>query len=216
MPKIEWDASGERYYETGTNKGVLFTMTGGNFDAGVAWNGLTGVTVSPSGAEANPFYADNIKYLSLMSAEEIGGTIEAYTYPDEFSACDGTAEPVEGVYVAQQSRKRFGLTWQTIVGNDEDGNTHARKIHLLYRAMAGPSEKAYATVNESPEPIAFSWEVTTENVAVPGLQPAAYLVIDSRKVSSSDFAALEDILYGTETNEPKMPTPAEVLELFAA
>ena len=213
MPKIEWDKTGERLFETGVSKGVLYPQEGGIYPKGVAWNGLTAVTESPSGAEATPLYADNIKYLNLMSAEEFGATIEAYMYPDEFGVCNGEASLAEGVSVGQQVRKAFGMAYQTKIGNDV--NTEAGyKIHLIYGALAAPSEKAYATVNDSPEAITFSWEVTTTPVDVPGLKPTASLVIDSTKVDAGKLAAFEAILYGDGETEARLPLPSEVATLF--
>ena len=213
MPKIEWDKTGERLFETGVSKGVLYPQENGIYPKGVAWNGLTAVTESPSGAEATPLYADNIKYLNLMSAEEFGATIEAYMYPDEFGVCNGEAELAEGVSVGQQVRKAFGMAYQTKIGNDV--NTEAGyKIHLIYGALAAPSEKAYATVNDSPEAITFSWEVTTTPVDVPGLKPTASLVIDSTKVDAGKLAAFEAILYGDGETDARLPLPTEVATLF--
>ena len=215
MPKLIWDKTGERYYETGVNKGVLYPQGAeGTYPKGVAWNGLTAVTESPSGAEATPLYADNIKYLNLMSAEEFGATIEAYTYPDEFGECNGEASLTEGVSIGQQVRKAFGMSYQTIVGNDTDSNNHGYKIHLIYGALAAPSEKAYATVNDSPEAITFSWEVTTTPVEVTGFKPTATLVIDSTKVEADKMAAIEAILYGSESEEARLPLPDEVLSII--
>lgn len=213
MPKIEWDKTGERYYETGVSKGVLYPMVSGTYGKGVAWNGLTNVSESPEGAEATALYADNIKYLNLLSNEEFKATIEAYTYPDEFAECNGEKALVEGVNVGQQKRKAFGLSYQTKVGNDVDSDL-GYKIHLVYNCLAAPSEKAYATVNDSPEAITFSWEVSTTPVEVPGMKPTALLTIDSTKVDAAKLVELEKILYGDETNAPKLPTPAEVASLF--
>ena len=210
--KLVWDQIGEKYFETGVNKGVLYPQEGGAYPKGVAWNGLTAVTESPSGAEANPLYADNIKYLNLISAEEFGATVEAYTYPKEFAACNGEAELTTGVSIGQQKRTPFGMSYQTKVGNDVD-NELGYKIHLIYGAQAAPSEKAYNTVNDSPEAITFSWELTTTPVDVPGFKPTASLVVDSTKVAPEKLAALEAVLYGTEDQEARLPLPAEVLEL---
>ena len=197
MAKLVWDESGKRLYETGVKMGVLYVQDeSGNYPKGVAWNGLTAVNESPSGAEATPLYADDIKYLELRSAEEFGATIEAYTYPDEFEACDGSAEIAVGVKVGQQARKAFGLCYRTIVGNDVEGNDHGYKLHIIYGATAAPSEKAYATVNDSPEAVTFSWEVTCTPVEVEGFKPTASLVIDSTKVEKEKLAALEAKLYG--------------------
>lgn len=217
MAKITWDDTGKRLYETGTDHGVLYLLgEGGTYDTGVAWNGLTAVNESPSGAEATALYADNIKYLSLMSAEEFGGTIEAYTYPDEFNQCDGNAEPQEGVIIGQQDRAIFGLSYRTLIGNDVDGQSHGYKIHLVYGAQASPSEKAYATVNDSPEAVTFSWEFTTTPVNVTGFKPTASLVIDSTKVDPTDLQTLETALYGNDsTGTPKLPLPNEVIAMFA-
>ena len=195
MSKIVWDQTGERLYETGVKRGVLYVQdSGGTYPKGVAWNGLTAVTESPSGAEATPLYADDIKYLNLISTEELGGTIEAYTYPDEFAECDGSASIATGVYIGQQSRKTFGMCYTTTVGNDVDSNAHGYKLHLIYGALASPSEKAYATINDSPEAITFSWEFSTTPVNVTGFKPTANIVIDSTKATPEKLAALEKIL----------------------
>lgn len=214
--KLAWDQIGARYYETGTDRGVFypFLASENNYGVGTAWNGLTGVSEKPSGAEASPVYADNIKYLNLVSAEQFGATIEAYTYPDEFAECDGTKEIAPGVYAGQQSRKPFGFSYRTILGNDTENNKHGYKIHLVYGAMAAPSEKGYATVGESTEPIAMSWEITTTPVAVEGLEPTSHLVIDSTKCSAEKLATIENLLYGTETEEPTLPLPNEVIALL--
>lgn len=216
MTKLTWDKVGERYYETGVSKGVLYIPdNAGVYDNGVAWNGLTTVTESPSGAEATPLYADNIKYLNLTSAEEFGATIEAYTYPPEFGQFDGTASPTAGVYVGQQSRTTFGLSYQTRLGNDVNGADHGYKIHLIYGALAAPSEKAYATINATPEAITFSWELSTTAVdAGPDLKPTAQLVIDSTKVDATALANLEDALYGSAGTNPRLPSPEDVLAFF--
>lgn len=215
--RLSWDKVGERRYETGVSKGVLYIPdVNGVYNTGVAWNGLTTVTESPSGAEATPLYADDIKYLNLISAEEFGATVEAYTYPDEFNQFDGVASPSAGVYVGQQSRKAFGMSYQTRVGNDTEGSDHGYKIHLIYGAQAAPSEKAYATINDTPEAITFSWELTTTPVdAGTGLKPTAQLVIDSTKVDAADLATLEAALYGTTSTSPRLPLPVEVLGMFA-
>lgn len=213
MAKLIWDASGERFYETGVKNGVLYVQEAGAYPKGVAWNGLTAVTESPSGAEATPLYADDIKYLNLMSNEEFGATIEAYTYPDEFMVCDGSAALVEGVYIGQQPRKAFGMCYRTVLGNDVASNDYGYKLHLIYGALAAPSEKAYATINDSPEAITFSWEVTTTPVNVTGHKPTASLVIDSTKVEAEKLAALEAVLYGSESEEARLPLPDEVLEI---
>lgn len=215
MAKLVWDESGKRLYETGVKMGVLYVQdASGAYPKGVVWNGLTAVNESPSGAEATPLYADDIKYLNLRSAEEFGATIEAYTYPDEFEACDGSAEIAEGVKIGQQARKSFGLCYRTIVGNDVQGNDFGYKLHLIYGATASPSEKAYATVNDSPEAVTFSWEVTCTPVEVPNFKPSASIVIDSTKVDATKLAALEAKLYGDATTEAKLPLPAEIIEMF--
>lgn len=215
MAKLTWDDTGKRLYETGVKQGVLYPIqTGGVYSKGVAWNGLTAVTESPSGAEATALYADDIKYLNLYSAEEFGATIEAYTYPDEFMECDGSAELAEGVSIGQQSRKTFGLCYRTTVGNDVDGSNHGYKLHLIYGAMASPSEKAYASINDSPEAITFSWEVTTTPVSVTGMKPTASITIDSTKADPDCLAALEEVLYGGESEEARLPLPNEVKTLM--
>lgn len=213
MSKLVWDKTGERKYETGVSKGVLYPQSNGTYPKGVAWNGLTAVNESPSGAEATPLYADNIKYLNLMSAEEFGATIEAYMYPDEFAECNGEKDLVAGVSVGQQKRTPFGLSYQTKVGSDTD-NDLGYKIHLIYGALAAPSEKAYATVNDSPEAITFSWEVSTTPVEVSGAKPTASLTIDSTKVDPAKLAAFEKILYGDADAEARLPLPDEVATLF--
>ena len=214
MSKIVWDKTGERLYETGVKNGVLYVQENGAYPKGVAWNGLTAVTESPSGAEATPLYADDIKYLNLTSAEEFGATIEAFTYPEEFAVCDGSAALATGVYIGQQPRKAFGLCYRTTVGNDTEGNEFGYKLHLIYGALAAPSEKAYATINDSPEAITFSWEVTTTPVEVTGHKPTACITIDSTKVDADKLAALEAKLYGSESEEATLPLPNEVAEIF--
>lgn len=213
MSKLIWDKTGERFYETGVDRGVLYPMTDGAYGAGVAWNGLTAVSESPSGAEASPIYADNIKYLNLVSAEEFGASIEAYMYPDEFMECDGSVEVATGIVIGQQKRKTFGLSYRTVLGNDTESNDYGYKIHLIYGALAAPSEKAYATINDSPEAITFSWELTTTPVSVEGKKPTACLTIDSTKVDAAKLKELEDILYGTESAEARLPLPDEIIEL---
>jgi hypothetical protein len=215
MSKLIWDNTGERFYETGVKQGVLYVQSAGAYPKGVAWNGLTAVTESPSGAEATPLYADDIKYLNLMSAEEFGATIEAYTYPDEFMECDGSAALTTGVYIGQQSRKPFGLCYRTTLGNDSVGNDYGYKLHLIYGALAAPSEKAFASINDSPEAITFSWEVSTTPVNVTGHKPTATIVIDSTKVDAEKLAALEAILYGSESEEARLPLPDEITTLMA-
>lgn len=213
MAKLVWDKSGERLYETGVKQGVLYVQdTTGTYPKGVAWNGLTAVTESPSGAEATALYADDIKYVNLVSAEELGGTIEAYMYPDEFAECDGSFALTPGMYIGQQDRKTFGLCYRTTLGNDTDSNNHGYKLHLIYGALAAPSEKAYATINDSPEAITFSWEFKTTPVNVTGHKPTASITIDSTKVDAEKLAALEKILYGDDTGDgPRLPLPDEVL-----
>ena len=214
MAKLIFDKTGERFFETGVNKGVLYVQDAqGTYPQGVAWNGLTAVTESPSGAEATPLYADNIKYLNLMSTEEFGATVEAYTYPDAFAACNGEMSVAEGVSVGQQTRKAFGMSYQTKIGNDIEGTELGYKIHIIYNALAAPSEKAYATINDSPEAITFSWELSTTPVEVSGGKPTATLVIDSTKVSAEALAAVEAALYGTESEEAHLPLPDEIVAL---
>ena len=214
MSKLTWDASGERLYETGVKQGVLYVMNSNSYGNGVAWNGLTAITESPSGAESTPLYADDIKYLDLRSTEEFGATIEAYTYPDEFAACDGSASLADGVNIGQQARKMFGLCYRTTVGNDTDGTDHGYKLHLIYGATASPSEKAYETINDSPEAITFSWEITTTPVNVAGFKPTASIVIDSTKADPTCLAALEAKLYGGGSGEAELPLPDEVKTLM--
>ena len=221
MAKLEWDKSGERLYETGTKMGVLYVRSDdGTYPKGVAWNGLTAVTESPSGAEESPLYADDIKYLSLRSAEEFGCTIEAYTYPDEWAECDGSAEIATGVMAGQQHRKSFGLSYRTILGNDVQGDSHGYKIHLIYGGTAAPSEKAYATVNDSPEAVTMSWEVTTNPVNITTkingeeLKPTAILTIDSTKVPGDALKAFEAVLYGSENASARLPLPDEVISII--
>lgn len=215
--KLTWDRVGERYYETGTKQGVLFVQEDdGTYGKGVAWNGLISVTESPGGAEATDLYADDIKYASLRSAETFGATIEAYTYPEEFNACDGAEAVVPGVYLGQQSRRAFGLSYRTVVGNDVNDEA-GYKVHLVYGATASPSEKSYETINDSPEAITFSWEIETTPVDVPGKKAVASIAIDSTKLDETgkeNLAKLEDIIYGTEDDEPRLPMPSEIISLF--
>lgn len=222
--KLVWDKTGEHYYETGVKNGVLYPMSAsGTYPKGVAWNGLTAITESPSGAEATALYADDTKYLNLMSNEEFGATVEAYTYPDEFAECDGSASLTEGVYIGQQARKTFGLCYRTTLGNDSKGNDYGYKLHIIYGAMASPSEKAYSTINDSPDAITFSWELSTTPVAVANFKPTASLTIDSTKVDPQKLASLEEILYGkdgtgedhsTGAVDPRLPLPDEIANLM--
>lgn len=215
MSEIKWDKIGERYYETGVDHGVLYLPdANGDYVDGVPWNGLVTVTESPSGAEASPQYADNIKYLNLVSAEDFSGTIEAFYSPKEFDQCDGTATPFAGVSVGQQSRRPFGLSYRNLIGNDLQGTDFGEKIHLVYGALAKPSEKARGTVNDSPEAVTFSWEFTTTPIDVPGLKPSAHIWFDSTEVDEAGFAALKEALYGTAGQDPRLPSPAEVFGFF--
>lgn len=215
MAELKWDKVGERYFETGVDHGVLYLPdSSGEYTTGVAWNGLVSVTESPSGAEANAQYADNIKYLNLMSAEEFGGTIEAFYSPREFDQCDGTARPFPGVLVGQQGRRTFGLSYRNLVGNDTLGTDFGEKIHLVYGAQASPSEKTRSTVNDSPEAVTFSWEFTTTAVEVPGLKPSSHIWFDSTEVDADGFAALKAALYGTAGADPRLPLPEEVFGFF--
>lgn len=221
MPRLTWDETGTREYETGVDHGVLYPLEKGTYPKGVAWSGLTGVTESPSGAEATKIYADNIVYVTLRSAEEYGATIEAFTYPDEWKECDGQAEPVKGVAFGQQKRKAFGFSWRTINGNDTETNDYGYKLHLIYNSTASPSEKAYATVNDSPEAITFSWETSATPVPVTvkdkegkELQPVASITIDSTTTDAEKLKALEDILYGNGETDARLPLPDEVFTLM--
>jgi hypothetical protein len=215
--KLAWDELGNRFYETGVDQGVLYLPDSkGAYINGVAWNGLTAVTESPSGAEPNAQYADNIKYLNLFSAEEFAATVEAFTYPDEFAQFDGLATPVPGVSVGQQARKTFGLSYRTRVGNDIEGESYGHKLHLLYGCTASPSEKAYQTINDSPAAIAFSWSVTTSPAAVTGMKPTSLITVDSTKVTPEDLLALETVLYGAEGTNPVLPPPDSVIALFTS
>jgi hypothetical protein len=213
--RLQWDKIGERVYETGVDRGVLYIPnSSGEYEEGVVWNGLVSVSESPSGAEPTPQYADNIKYLNLVSAEEFGATVEAFTYPDEFAQFDGTAEVQPGVLVGQQTRGTFGLAYRSLLGDDVDGTNRGYKLHLVYGALAAPTEKAYNTVNETPEAITFSWELSTTPIEVPGRKPSATVVIDSTKVDTAQLQEVEDILYGTEGTEARLPLPAELIDLF--
>lgn len=214
MAKLVWDKTGERYYETGVKNCVLYLLDEqGAYTNGVAWNGITTITESPSGAEASPMYADDIKYLNLFSAEEFGASIEAYTYPEEFAECDGSADIAPGVSIGQQSRKTFGLCYRTTLGNDVKNNDYGYKLHFIYGAMASPSERSYATINDSPEAITFSWELTTTPVNVDGFKPTASVTIDSTKVDAAKLKALEEMIYGSESAEAKLPLPSELITL---
>lgn len=216
MTKLSWDNTGERRYETGVDRAVLYLQDGGgNYTNGYAWNGMETLTESPSGAEATPTYADNIKYLNLISIEQFGGTIEAYTYPDAWAQCDGSAVPVDGVALGQQPRKIFGLSYRTIVGNDVENNDYGYKLHLVWGALAAPSEKAFGTVNDSPSAISFSWVFTTTPLTVSGYKPTASMTIDSTKVDPTALATLEDFLYGTVGTDPSLPSPTDVIAIFS-
>ena len=214
MAKLEWDKNGERLYETGVDKGVLYPISSGKYQKGVAWNGLTAVNENPTGAEATALYADNIKYLNLMSVEELGVTVEAYTYPEEFAACDGSAKVSEGISIGQQPRSHFGLSYRTLIGNDEDGTDHGYKIHLLYDCLASPSDRGYGTVNDSPEAITFSWELSTTPVKVEGFKPTASLEIDSTKTPDDILKQIEAALYGSDNKEPTLLMPDEIIAMF--
>ena len=217
MAKLVWDKTGERFYETGVKNGVLYVYDTAKkaYGPGVAWNGLTTVTESPSGAEATALYADDIKYLNLLSTEEFGATIEAYTYPDEFAECDGSVSLSDGVFIGQQKRKTFGMAYKTTLGNDTVGNDYGYKLHIIYGALAAPSEKAYATINDSPEAITFSWEITTTPVEVTNHKPTASIVIDAKKADPTKLAALEKKLFGDTDTEPTLPLPDEIATLFS-
>ena len=223
MSKLVWDTTGDRTYETGLNHGVLYPINNsGAYTPGVAWNGLSSVSESPSGAEANAIYADNIKYLNLYSAEEFGATIEAYTYPDEWAQCDGSADLLPGVSLGQQNRKTFGLCYRTVLGNDVDGDEHGYKLHLIYGCKASPSERQYQTINDSPEAITFSWEITTTPINVNGFKPVSNVTIDSTKVDATKLAALEEVLYGKDPTteggndgvDPRLPLPDEIATIM--
>lgn len=221
MAKLVWDQVGQKLYETGVAQGVLYTITDGAYSKGVAWNGLSKVSESPSGAESSPVYADNQQYLNLISAEKYSATIEAYTFPEEFMECDGSKSVAKGVYVGQQTRKTFGFSYKTLIGNDANSTDYGYKIHLVYGAVASPSQKEYGTVSDTPEAISLSWEISTTPVEVPGSKPSATIVIDSTKTTTEKLAALENILYGTNTDgsttavEPRMPLPSEIITLMA-
>lgn len=214
MSKLVWDQTAERLYETGVDRGVVYPMAAGAYPAGAAWNGLISVTLSPSGAEPTALYANNHKYLALMSVEELGGTIEAYTFPDEFAACNGAAEVVPGVKITQQKRVAFGLAFRNLIGNDTEGDAHGYKIHLVYGALASPSEDANTSTNDSPEAKTMSWEFTTTPVEVTGYQPTSHIEIDSTTIDEAKLKAIEDILYGTEAEEARLPLPEEVFQIL--
>lgn len=215
MAKLVWDKNGERFYETGVKNGVLYLQDEtGKYTTGVVWNGLTAVTESPSGAEPTALYADDIKYLSILSTEEFGATIEAYTYPKEFAECDGSKKVADGVYIGQQERKPFGMSYKTVIGNDVKNNALGYKIHIIYGCSASPSEKNYTSINDSPEAITFSWEVTTTPVNVTGFKPTACITIDSRDVATEKLDQLEELLYGTDDKEASLPTPDEIIALI--
>ena len=220
MVKLAWDTVGDKTYETGTSKGVLFVQdpTTGVYGAGVAWNGLMGVTQSPDGAEPTPLYADNIKYLELTSMENFKGSIEAYTYPDEFAECDGSKEAAPGLFVGQQTRSQFGMAYSTIVGNDTLGEAYGEKIHIIYAAKVGPSERAHKTINDSPEAMTFSWDFSTtpQQITVAGFKPSAYVCVDSTKIAAAKFKAIQDLLYGTASEESDLPTIDELITLVTA
>lgn len=214
MSKLVWDEVGSRLYETGVDHGVLYPQEGGSYPKGVVWNGLSAVSENPSGAEDNPLYADNMKYLNIKSAEELGLTIECYTYPDEWAMCDGSADLVPGVTLGQQSRNTFGFSYRTKIGNDTDGDSHGYKLHLIYGCSASPSERSYQTVNDSPEAISFSYEISTTPVVIEGYRPVASITIDSTKVSPEGLAALEKVLYGDEDTEARLPMPNELKDIL--
>jgi hypothetical protein len=214
MTALVWDGTGQRLYETGVNNGVLYVQSSGAYPLGVAWNGLVSVSENPSGAEPTPLYADNIKYLTMYSNEEFGATIEAFTYPEEFAECDGSYESSDGVFINQQRRKKFGLVYKTKIGNDVDGDDLGYKLHIIYGAMASPSEKAYQTINESPEAITFSWEITTDPIEIVGYRPTAHLVIDSTKADETKLAALEEQLFGGYMIDPNLPLPQDIIDMM--
>ena len=216
MSKLVWDQTAEKRYETGIEQVALYKQVSGAYPAGVAWNGITALNLTPSGAEPTPLYANNRKYLTLMSVEELGGTIEAYTYPEEWEECDGSADAVAGVYIGQQPRATFGLVGKTLIGNDTEGTKHGYKLHLVYGCQASPAEESHATVNDSPEAVTFSWEFTATPVDVTGHKPTAIITIDSTKVDETKLAALEAILYGSEDQEARLPLPDEIKTLLTA
>ena len=215
MSKIIFDNTGEKIYETGVDHCVLYVRNGNAYETGVAWNGITAINENPSGAEATPIYADNIKYLNIVSGEDFGATIEAYTYPDEFTECDGSAEIIAGVKIGQQTRKPFALCYRTLIGNDVAGTGHGYKLHFIYNAQAAVSAKNYKTINESPEAMSFSWEISTTPEVVEGFKPTATVTVDSTKVDAQKLKALEDKIYGSENSEPTMPTISEIVSLLS-
>ena len=216
MSKLVWDQTSEKLFETGVEQVALYKQVSGAYPAGVAWNGVTALNISPSGAEPTPLYANDSKYLNLMSNEELGYTIEAYTYPEEWEECDGSAEAADGVYLGQQPRSKFGLVAKTLIGNDTEGTAHGYKLHLFYGCIASPAEESHATTNDSPEALTFSWTVNTEPVAVAGHKPTSYICIDSTKANPTKLAALEAILYGSESAEAKLPLPSEIITTMNA
>ena len=216
MSKLYWDQTSEKLYETGVEQVALYKQVSGAYPAGVAWNGVTALNISPSGAEPTPLYANDTKYLNLMSNEELGFTLEAYTYPEEWEECDGSAEAAEGVYLGQQPRVKFGLAAKTLVGNDTEGTTYGYKLHLFYGCLASPAEESHATVNDSPEAVTFSWTVSTEPVSVEGYKPTSYICIDSTKADPDKLATLEAMIYGSDSEEAKLPMPSEVISTMTA
>ena len=216
MSRLVWDTIGERFFETGVDQCVLYPISNNAYPMGYAWNGITGVSESPSGADANAIYADNIKYLNLRAAEEFGATVTAYTYPDEFAECDGSASPVKGLTVGQQARKMFGLCYRTRLGNDTDGSDHGYKLHLVYGLTASPSERGYSTINDSPEAIEFSWEMNSTPVSVTGLKPTSVITISSEDFTAAQMKAIEDVLYGDSSNDARLPLPDEVISLMGS
>lgn len=214
MSKLVWDQTTEKLYETGIEQVALYKQVAGAYPKGVAWNGITALNLSPSGAEPTPLYANNRKYITLMSVEELGGTIEAYTYPEEWEECDGSAEAAPGIYIGQQARATFGLVGKTLIGNDSEGTKHGYKLHLIYGCLASPAEESHATVNDSPEAVTFSWEFSTTPVEVAGYAATSYLCIDSTKVDAEKLAALEAKLYGSESEEAQLPLPGEVISML--
>lgn len=214
MARVVWNEVGKHYYETGVDRGMLYPQNAGAYPKGVVWDGLISVSEKPSGAEATPFYAGNIKYLNLLSKEEFAATVEAFTYPDEFAECDGSAEMLPGVKLGQQPRKPFGMCYRTLIGNDTDNTNHGYYLHIIYGAYAAPSEKGYTTINESPDAITFSWELTTTPVSVANHEPTASVTIDSRTITAENLKKLEDVLYGSADKEPKLPLPDEIASLI--